>query len=132
MFDAMLKSKMSEAKMGCLKLIDFSPEAVGVFIEFLYSDNVASKWWRPIAQELWHLADKYNVRHIKHRVETCSTLIGVGNVHELVQWAEFVRVHAIKDRCIQFLVGHRELLQRGTPVQHFSQALLYEIILAQR
>ena len=42
MFDAMLKLEMSEAQMGCLDL-DFSPEVIGVFIEFLYSDNVASK-----------------------------------------------------------------------------------------
>lgn len=121
-------SKCHATRLYWRFLIDFSLEVIRVFIEFLYSDNVASKSWRPIAQELWQLADKYDVYHIENRVEP---LIGVDNVHELVEWAKRFRVHVIRDRCIEFLVDQRELLQRGTPLQHLSQFLLYDIILAQ-
>lgn len=131
MFDAMFKWETAEAQTRCLDLSDFSSEVVGAFIEFLYHDNVAPKSWRPIARELWLLADEYKVRHITQCIETCSTLIGVGNVHSLVELAELNQGHVIMKRCIDFLVDHRELLQIGTPVHNFSEALLFKIILAQ-
>ena len=88
MLNAMLISKVSEAQLGCLDLIDFSPKVIQVFIEILYCDNVLYKSWRSIAQELWQLVDKYDVRHIKYSIESCSTLIGVNDTHDFKEWAE--------------------------------------------
>nr|CCA15086.1 RCC1 and BTB domaincontaining protein putative [Albugo laibachii Nc14] len=109
--EKMLGGRMIEGSLSEINIPDYSPEVFQVFLEYLYTDEVASiQTTEPDAVfllELLALADQYLVQRL---CSMCERIIlkrlSLENVVLVLQNAHFRNTPLLKKRCVEFVMDH--------------------------
>lgn len=60
-FAAMLSHDMKEAQQGFVEIKDFTPQVVGIFLQYLYTNWCSKKQFLKYGKEILQMANKYDV-----------------------------------------------------------------------
>jgi speckle-type POZ protein len=111
-FKAMLTQEDSlERIKNEVEIKDSSPEALGSFLEFLYTDHLKDETHYRSA-ELLILADKYNVESLKYKCELAlSEMLTNLNAIQLLSTASLISAKTLLKNAASYIAkNHRELV----------------------
>jgi BTB/POZ domain/Leucine rich repeat len=98
-FDTIFKTNMKECNEGKMEIKEFSEEAIEDFLRFFYTAEISSD---ENAMELFMLADKYDVHHLKTVAEEMiSRNVDEQNVLEVYLFGKFYNLAKVKKSSIE-------------------------------
>ncbi|RWS16298.1 protein roadkill-like isoform X1 [Dinothrombium tinctorium] len=111
-FEAMFESDFKENRESCMRIDEFSYEAVHSMLKFMYCHEVDNI--KDLVFDLLLLSDKYNVKKLKILCENyISSKIKLDNFFRIYQMATYNNTPILKQNLREFLhKNHESLLQQ--------------------
>jgi speckle-type POZ protein len=121
-FQAMLSSNLLEATSNEILIIDFSPDVIRLFIQFIYTDMCSTPDLQDNVTELYKMADKYQVNSLKNMCEKrMISSLTVSNVVEILLFADYHSVDFVKMSAIHFIVSHSKEIINAPESDYFER-----------
>lgn len=103
-FAAMFQHNMKEAITGQVNIEDSEPDIFKQLLHYIYSGRISTPLTDAIAQPLFLVADKYNIKDLKKECTTfLLTCVRMDNVVGLLVWANLHSVDALKEVTLTFV-----------------------------
>ncbi|KAF8777734.1 Speckle-type POZ protein B like protein [Argiope bruennichi] len=119
-FSIMLSGEMKEKMERCIEIEDITPESLGEFLKFLYTNSFTFFTWKTL-MELYYAADKYSIERLK--LLCCSHFlknINVKNVFELLFLADRHQDSELRRRVDQFIWENDETIFTSSRWKHLT------------
>lgn len=102
-------AETKESQTGVVTVTDHTSEAVSDMLEYMYSGQL--KNLDKMAEELFQLADKYNISNLK---KICEEILikklSLDNACRLLMLADLHSANDLKKACIKFIFENRKTL----------------------
>ncbi|KAL9189421.1 hypothetical protein ACHAXT_009096 [Thalassiosira profunda] len=101
---------------GAAQITDVTPEIFGHLLSYVYGKQVPEEDMKAHARDIIDAADKYGVSHLKLTAEASfvdSTTIDVGNVMDLLLYADAKNLALLKEAVMDFIAENKvEVLEK--------------------
>lgn len=119
-----------ESERSTLRIDEFSSDAIGAMLEYIYTGCCSSSTCRP--QELLGLADKYNLTYLKCCCEEqLIAKVTKENVCEMLMLADLYRSDSLKQVAMTFTANYRKEVTNCPDWMHLKEkqpALANEVL----
>ena len=123
-FKAMLSSNMTENTTKTIKILDFEPDVVRLFLNYLRTDQIRDCSLTTHSQNLLKLAHKYDVTRLFNVCEiNLANNLTINNIIEILKLADTYEAKYLTEVSIEFTVFHHTEICKTYGNDCFSEQL---------
>jgi len=105
----MMANDMRESQENCMKITDLDLNIVQIFVKFIYTGEVASDDLQMYTEELFEVANRYELNGLIKLCEHELILrINNSNVLAIVTKAHMYHADKLREACMKWIVNHRK------------------------
>jgi len=105
----MMANDMKESQENCMQITDLKPHIVQIFVQFIYTGEVASENLKKYAEDLFEVGHRYELNGL---IKLCQnemiTHINNTNVLAIVTKAHMYHADKLREACMKWIVNHRK------------------------